>query len=490
MAAEMCGSRLLAPYFGDSLIIWASLVGLVLTYLTIGYALGGRWADRSPRRVTLYQITFWASINLGLVPLLARPILLLAARGFARYSVPLIVGPLFSVLLLFAIPIILLGCVAPFAVRLQLRQVRRAGRTTGNLYAISNVGSILGTFAPVLLIPNIGTRNTILLFTTILALISLWGLFGILKSRAWWYIIPFIFILVINGISRMGAAQPIKPTTGLIHETESAYNFIQVVREDDNVYLLLNEGEGVHSVYHPREILTERVFDLFLLAPYFRRTSPAVDNVCLIGLAAGTISKQYTAFYGDVTIDGVELDPAIIDIGREYFAMNEPNLNAIAADGRYFLQTSDKQYDVVIIDAYRPPYIPFHLTTLEFFTLVREHLTAHGVVAINAWRTTTDYRLVDALAETMRAAFPAVYIVDDFDYDQGLSNCMIVATKQSTQLSDFENNIASLHTPELSTIVSRAAPRVTPVPNSQVVFTDDRAPVEQIVHQIILAYLN
>src|SRR5467141_3602566 len=179
LAVEFSASRLLAPYFGSSLFVWANLIGLILLYLTVGYYLGGRLADRYPRPTVLYTLTIIAAFLISVIPFLSRPILLWSQSSFATYSIGVFYGSLVSVVLLFAIPMILLGCVSPFAIRLRIEQVGKSGRTSGQLYAISTAGSIVGTFLPVLLlIPNIGTYRTFFTFAVALLLVSIAGLVG------------------------------------------------------------------------------------------------------------------------------------------------------------------------------------------------------------------------------------------------------------------------------------------------------------------------
>ena len=490
MAVEMAGARLLDPYFGNSLIVWASLIGLIMIYLSAGYFLGGRLADRWPDAGLLYRITIWASFIVGVIPFVARPILELAVAGFADYQVGLLAGSLAGVLALFSIPVILLGCVSPFAIRLAMREVTRAGHTSGRIYALSTVGSIAGTFLPVLLlIPNIGTRATFILISAWLLFPSLLALLQQAGPRALAYL---LLPVILAGLILWQGQAPIKYADALIYETESAYNYIQVLNLDGAISLKLNEGEGVHSVYHPAETLTYATWDYFLVVPFFNdppHRPEEVRSLCMVGLAAGTIPKLYTAAYGPIAIDGAEIDPRIIEVGRRYFAMNEPNLNAYAEDGRRFLARSDRAYDVIAVDAYRPPYIPFHLTTREFFEEARRRLTPRGVVAINVARTSTDSSLVDALATTMRAVFPSVYVINEPLYGHDLGNALVVATVQPTRASNFAANLPALagH-PLLDEVARRTLPHIAEAPTAGPVFTDDRAPVEQVMHGLILRY--
>jgi len=202
------------------------------------------------------------------------------------------------------------------------------------------------------------------------------------------------------------------------------------------------------------------------------------------------VSKQYALVYGGIPMDGVEIDPEIIRVGREFFAMNEPSLRAIAQDGRYFLRTTAKRYSVIAIDAYRPPYIPFHLTTREFFQEVYDHLLDDGVAAINAGRTTSDYSLVNALAATMRSVFPSVYVLDTPNRGEGLANCLVVGTRQPTEIGYFSENAQRLTDSRLRTVAEQVMERMWAVDEARAVFTDDRAPVEQIVHRLIFGFVT
>ena len=495
LGVELSASRLLDPFFGNSLIIWAVLIGTVLLYLTVGYYIGGKWADRRPHYHLLYQIVAWASFLLGLVPFVARPVLLWSMEGFAQYSAGILAGSLLGVIALFAIPITLLGCVSPFAIRLLMQEegVEHSGNVAGGLYALSTVGSLVGTFLPVLvLIPNIGTRNTFLLLAFALLAVSLVGLFAEMRRRAVPYLLMPGVLAVMIAVSPGGLIKPAE-FGEVLYETESAYNYIQVVQWGDEVWLKLNEGQGVHSIYDPDSVLVGGIWDYFLIAPFFNNPpyeAEQVDSLALIGSAAGTVAKQYTEVYGEIPIDGAEIDPEIIRVGREYFDMTEPNFDAVATDGRYFLANSDETYDVIAIDAYRPPYIPFHLTTREFFEESYDHLTDEGVVAINVGRTRTDWSLVEVLASTLKSVFPNVYTVDLAQPGQNLINVLVVATKQPTSLGNLEENAERLENPYLQQVATRSIPRAAEFTDPTMVFTDDRAPVEQVVHGLILSFVT
>jgi predicted membrane-bound spermidine synthase len=500
MAVEMSASRLLAPYFGTSLFVWANLIGLILLYLSVGYYVGGRVADRYPSPTVLYSMTAVASLLIALIPVVARPILLWSQSAFATYSIGVFYGSLVSVILLFAIPMILLGCVSPYAIRLRVDQVGRSGRTAGMLYAISTGGSIVGTFLPVLvLIPDIGTRYTFFVFAAALLLISLIGL--ITGRNDGGPLFPkktdkrlLTLLLIIPLVSLLTGIQgPIKPpslTDGngtLIAEHESGYNYIQVVKVGDETQLILNEGLGIHSIYNPHQVLTQGPWDYFMVAPYFNKppfTPAQIQRVGIIGLGAGTSPREFTAAYGPIPIDGVEIDDAIVNMGRKYFQMNEPNLNVIVQDGRYYLQTTAKKYDIIGIDAYQQPYIPFQLTTTQFFQEVRSRLTPTGVAVINIGRTNTDFRLVNAMAQNMKTVFPNVYMINT----ERFSNTLVIATNSPTALDNFRANANLLTNITLQNVAysSLNSGDIREEKQAHVYFTDDRAPIEQMIDTVIL----
>jgi len=489
LGMEMAASRLLGSVFGTSNLVWANIIGLILVYLTAGYFIGGRWADRSPHMHTFYTILAWAAFTTGLIPVLARPVLLRAAVAVENLEVALMAGSFIAMIVLFVVPVTLMGCISPFAIRLAITDTSTAGKVSGRIYAISTLGSIIGTFLPTLvLIPSAGTYNTFLIFSGLLLLMAFIGLAVNDKKsivRIIW--MPVVLIVLVLLFLR----GPIKKTSGQIFEDESAYNYIQVIEKNGTRYLLLNEGQGIHSVYTPGEDITSGTWDYFLVAPFFN-TPPvevdSVENLALVGLAAGTIAKQYTHVFGPIPIDGWEIDPEIIEVGREYFDMTEANLNAQAADGRWGLAHSDSKYSVIGIDAYRLPYIPWHLTTQEFFIEASDHLKEDGVVVINVGRTPDDRRLIEALSATMKTVFPSVHVVDV----PGTFNTILYATVQPTKPENLVYNLLSLQengsSQVLINIVDNAIAHLQETPDMGTVFTDDIAPIEKLTNAIIIQF--
>jgi spermidine synthase len=496
MTVEMSASRLLAPYFGTSLFIWANLIGLVMVYLALGYWLGGKLADRYPRAQVLYGITAVAGLAVGLIPILSRPILSWSLQGFSEVSVGIFYGSLIGVILLFSVPLLLLGFVSPFAVRLRSTSVGKVGGTAGSVSALSTLGSILGTFGSVfLLIPYIGTTATLYLASGVLLLFSLLGLASAGAFRA--VAASGAALLVVIGLALFAPRGIIKPPEfgELLYERESAYNYIQVIKHNGDTLLRLNEGHATHSHYNPDRLLTGGPWDYWLVAPYFNKGFAPSDmqSMAMIGSAAGTAAHIFTEVYGPLPVDGVEIDPEIVEAGRRYF-----NLDGVASntnhvqDGRTYLLTDgkDKKWTVIGIDAYRQPYIPFHLTTKEFFEEVGRHLTPDGAVMINAGRTRNDTRLVEALANTMLQVYPHVYVIDV----PTMANSMVVGTFAESSIEDFGRNAGQAQNPDLKEVFRRSIEQgnmreVRPQAGG-IVFTDDKAPVEEVINQMILEYVG
>ena len=498
LGLEIAASRLLAPFFGTSTYIWGALIGLILLYLTIGYYVGGWAADRWPSESRLYAVTAVASVLVLLVPLISRPILLFSASALnpgpgSGYNIPGFISALIAVILLFAPSVVLLGMVSPWVIRLRVDSVAGSGRAAGMVYAISTAGSILGAFLPAFWwIPSYGTRATIYGLGAVLLLVSAAGL--LLAGMPRPALASLLGLVVILPGLFVGAA--IKPAAAgrLVYESDSEYGYIQVVKDGTRTELVLNEGQAVHSVYDPNQLLTEGPWDLFTMAPLYGQrkwTGQRPKRALIIGLAGGTVARQLTAAYGPgLQIDGVEIDPRIVEVGQRYFNMTEPNLHPIVADGRYFLDKTSTRYDLIVVDAYRQPYIPFQLTTKEFFLKCRQHLTTSGVVAVNAGRAPGDYRLVDAISGTLLAVFPEVYQQDTPRF----LNTLVYAPNLPVQPDEVRANLDAASAqglPVLTSVIEETrASEIVHVNPHLPIYTDDLAPVERLVDNIIYRFAS
>ncbi|NOH03334.1 MAG: fused MFS/spermidine synthase [Chloroflexi bacterium] len=492
LAAELTAGRLIGNVFGTSNLVWASIIGLILIYLTLGYFLGGKWADKDPTPLAMYRILAWAAFTVGLVPYVAVPVLRSAAEAFEALSVGIMAGSFIVVLILFIVPITLLGTVSPFAIRLSVDDAAKAGQISGQIYAVSTLGSFIGTFLPTLVfIPTIGTRLTFFLFGMILLIVALAGLARFANTREMFKLIWMPVALTAIAVAFSSSA--LKSSNGQVYETESEYNYIQVQESNGYTLLRLNDGQGVHSIYHPDTLYYNGPWEQFMAGPYFyaNRSPDSIQRMAIIGLAAGTAARQATAVYGeDLQIDGYELDGRIVEVGRKYFDMNLPNLNVIIGDGRLNLDRSSARYDIIGIDAYRPPYIPPHMTTLEFFEICTSHLTDRGVLTLNVGSVPGDRRLVDGLATTMAQIFPSIHIMDI----PGSLNTMIFATKQPTTPENFSANLTRLAQdlaldPLLVTTMATTYANLESGYTTTTVFTDDLAPIEWIVNDMVVNFV-
>jgi spermidine synthase len=474
LATEIAASRLLAPYFGSSTIVWANIIGLILIYLSLGYWLGGRVADRRPEPAVLGTIMLVAAAFIAVLPFVSRPILDLAVRGLDAISAGAVVGSFFAALALFAVPVTLLGAVSPFAIRLALVDVERAGTVAGRLYAISTVGAIVGTFvSAIVTIPLIGTQRTMLGAAALLACSG-----ALLLGRKWQVVaVAFAALLAIP-------AGAIKASAGLLFETESTYQYIQVIeRSDGSRALKLNEGIVAHSLWWPQSVFTGGEWDMFLVVPPLLDRPP--ERVLVIGNAGGSTARAYGELYPGVAIDGVEIDGEVSDAGRRYMGLGDnPNLTVIQADGRPYLQLTDERYDAILIDAYRQPYIPFYLATKEFFELARKRLTPGGIVALNVERVPGDDRLSDAIGSTLRSAFPQVWRWEALRFSE-----LMLGFDRPLDRQELTRRVDGVN-PAAASLVPLFQQDVEEVQQEQEPMTDDRAPVEWLTDRMIIGYLT
>ncbi len=467
LATEIAASRLLAPYFGSSTVVWANIIGFILVYLAVGYWLGGRVADRRPEPRLLGQLILVAAAAIAATPFVARPILDQALHGLDAVSAGAVVGSFFGALALFAVPVTLLGMVSPFAVRLALTDVSQAGTVAGRLYALSTVGSIVGTFLSALVaIPLIGTQRTMIASAALLALSA-----ALLLGRRW------------QVATAVGAALLFVPpgatkaSTGLLDEAESAYQYVQIVeRPDGSRALELNEGVAVHSVWRRDTVLTGGYWDGFLVLPAL--VDRPVRRVLVLGNAGGTMARAYGRFYPRAEIDGVEIDPVVTRLSRRWLGLGDnPRLHVITEDARPYLELTDRRYDLIVIDTYRQPYIPFYLATREFFDLVRDGLVRGGGVALTVARVPGDDRLGDAISSTLAAEFPHVW------------RWPLLRFNEIVMGSDRQLSLRPL-APRLRVLGELYRQEVRPARETQRPMTDDRAPVEWLTDSMLVDYIS
>ncbi len=473
LATEICATRLLAPYFGTSTVVWANVIGLILIYLSLGYWLGGRIADRHPTPRVLGLILVLGAVCTAVLPFVARPFLNLALQGFAAVSIGVVVGSFVSTLLLFSVPVTLMGMASPFVLRLSLTAIDRAGRTSGRLSSLATVGAIVGTFGSALvLIPGVGTQRTLLIAALLVALVSIPLL-----------VRPAVAASVV--IAALIALPPglVKETQGTLAERDTTYQFVQVVREPDGrIVMRFDDGIADQSVYRTATALTGGEWDMPLVVPPL--LARPLRSVLVIGNAGGTTARGLAAEYPGISIDAVELDPVVTQLAREYMGLDAiPNLHVITADGREYLETTAKRYDLIVVDAYRQEYIPFYLATQEFFSLLHAHLNAGGGIALNVERVPGNNQLVDAISGTVATEFPQVWVWPALHFNELVVGIDVPLARDAIaqRMQRLPLNVQVLGPLVVAQAVV-AAPSNDPL-------TDDHAPVEWLTDRAILAYI-
>jgi spermidine synthase len=474
LGAEIAAARLMAPFFGASTIVWANTIAVVLVALSIGYYVGGRLADRHPHMRGLSTLVLAAAALLAIVPIVAHPFLSLSVRAFDTISVGAFAGSLFGTLALVAVPVLMLGAASPWAIRLKLERVEDSGETAGRLYAVGTVGSLCGTFlAALLLIPSVGTQRTFIVFALVVSVVAAAGL----PRRFWLVPVAIAALLAVP----VGTVKPAEDGT-VLYETETPYQYARVVQEPGGTRKLeLNEGQAVHSEWRAGTVLTGDYWDGFLVLPFAAGSGAPPKRIAILGNAGGTTATAYAHYFPGTRVDAVDIDGRLFEIGRKYFGLRpRPQLRMISEDARPFLRRTSERYDAIFLDTYRQPYIPFYLTTREFFALARDRLAPGGTIIINVGHPDDSDRLEKVLSATLRTSFP--YVARD---PIEPTNSLVIASARPLSAA------ALGHAPlpgELRTLAARAAGRLTGGLRGGSVYTDDRAPVEWLVDTSIVHY--
>ncbi len=475
LGAEIAAARLMAPFFGASTIVWANTIGVVLVALSVGYWLGGRLGDRYPSVRALSLKMLAAAILLALVPLVAQPFFEISVGALDEIEAGAFVGSLFAVLFLLAIPVGLAGTCAPWAIRLSVADVEHAGAVAGRLYAISTVGSLLGTMlSALLLIPLLGTQRTFLAFALMLAIVAAAGL-------GWRAAVAPIAVAAAMAIP-VGTVKATDEGT-VLFETDSEFQYIRVIEQPDGDRALeLNEGQATHSLLQPGSYLTGDVWDGYLVLPFTVLSEPPA-RMAILGNAAGTTARAYGHYFPETQVDGVEIDPELEQVGREYFDMgSNENLTVHNEDARPWLRRSEGGYDVIMVDAYRQPYIPFYLATREFFELARDRLAPGGVLIVNAGHPEGNDDLEKVLSATMAEAFPSV-LRDPIEP----TNTLLIGSTAPASSANLQL-AAQEFPPELRAVAELEVTRIGKRLPGGAVYTDDKAPVEWLIDRSILGY--
>jgi len=475
MAVELGASRLLAPYFSSSQIVWTIIIGTIMIAMALGNIYGGRSADRDPNPDRLYKRILIASVWIAAIPFAGRYIIL-AISALLIVSIDtnfLVIAAFASCFIIFVFPLFLLGTVTPSLVKYTVGSLDESGRTVGTLGAFNTIGSIIGTFLPTFVtIPAVGTSATFLIFGGILLVIALIYFFssGKKKTGCIAAVIIYIISILMNRFTGFAFWE-----SSLLYEGESIYNYLQVKENDREVLLSTNVLFGVQSVKRKDGALSGMYYDYAMAAPVMA-DAPSKEkcDVLILGMGTGTYAAQCDSYFKGMNIEGVEIDEKITDLSRKFFDASE-KIPVVTYDGRAYLQTIDKKYDVIMVDAYQDISIPFQMSSSEFFKLVYDHLNDDGVMVVNMnMRSDESGNINEYLSDTIASVFPSVYTLDVPHY----TNRELFAAKEGDCAKRLTANSSGLESGELVGLMEDTATRILKYKPGSRIFTDDCAPVE------------
>ena len=488
MAVELGASRLLAPYFSSSQIVWTIIIGTIMIAMALGNVWGGKSADRNPDPDKLYGRILISAVWIAAIPFLGKYIIL-GISGLLILTVNqnfLIWAAFLACMVIFVFPLFLLGTVTPSLVKYTVDSLDDSGRIVGTLGAFNTIGSIIGTFVPTFVtIPAVGTAITFLLFAGILLALGLVyfisaGFGSSKKKRALCAgsLLCYLLCFGLGAGSRFAFWE-----NGLLFEGESIYNYLQVKDEGDRVILSTNVLFGVQSILMKEDSLTGMYYDYALAAPVMGGLAEKDGgaSVLVLGMGTGTFAGQCRRYLGDVTVEGVEIDRKITDLAERYFALPE-DIEVVTYDGRAYLNAVKEKYDVIMVDAYQDITIPFQMSSVEFFTLVKEHLKEDGVMVVNMnMHTEKEGNINQYLSDTIAEVFPHVYTVNV----PATTNRELFAFTEDSLLETFPERVEALQDEELRALMARAEENMIPYEAGGYLLTDDKAPVELLGMRVI-----
>lgn len=551
MAVELGASRLLAPYFSSSQIVWTIIIGTIMIAMALGNIYGGRSADKKPDPDVLYRRILVAAIWIAAIPVLGKYVII-GIAGVLIFSINsnfLIWAAFAACMVVFVFPLFLLGTVTPSLVKYTVDSLDDNGKTVGNLGAANTIGSIIGTFIPTFVtIPAVGTAITFLIFAGILLVLAIIYFIsakrGVKKSVV--SVILFILCCVFGHDGSFAFWE-----NNLAYEGESVYNYLQVKEDDENVILSTNVLFGVQSILKKNQGLTGMYYDYAMAAPYMAGIKEKDElDMLILGMGTGTYATQCRRYFPDtsvnddtndiidndnsndsaeddetientnistedneiienasisteddetienanistegndtienarINIEGVEIDDKITDLAVKYFELPE-DVKVTTYDGRAYLNAIDKKYDVIMVDAYQDITIPFQMSSVEFFTLVKEHLNENGVMVVNMnMRGQKSGNITEYLSDTIANVFDEVYTVDvPFN-----TNRELFATNNPNVLKVFADNMEKENNRNLSDMMEMVSSHLTAYEKGDYLMTDDQAPVELLGMRVI-----
>ena len=484
MAIELGASRMLAPYFSSSQIVWTVIIGAIMIAMALGNVWGGKMADKNPDPAKLYHRLLLAAIWVALIPFLGKYIITGISLGVAMIVTKnfLVWASLLSCLVIFVFPLMLLGTVTPCLVKYTTQDLKSNAATVGRLGALNTIGCIIGTFLPTFVtIPTVGTAATFLIFASILGLLSI--IYFIANRKM--VIKGILCVCIIIGMTFATAHYSFAFwENDIVYEGESIYNYLQVKEDEQSVILSTNVLAGVQSVKMKEAKLTGMYYDYALAAPFMAGIEKGSGDVLILGLGTGTFATMCDEYFPEVKVEGVEIDQKIADLATQYFDLPE-TVEVTVYDGRAYLQKA-KQYDVIMIDAYQDITIPFQMSTVEFFTQVKEHLKEDGVMVVNLNMVSTEEDSINQyLCQTIASVFEESYLADV----RGSSNAELFAFNNPARVAEFENAYVAYGQEHddvnLTNMMTRVQDSLVKVETGNHILTDDKAPVEVLGMKVL-----
>ncbi len=475
MAVELGASRLLAPYFSSSQIVWTIIIGTIMIAMALGNIYGGRSADKNPDPDRLYRRIIIAAIWIALIPVFGKYVILgiSAVMIFSVNSNFLIWAALAACMVIFVFPLFLLGTVTPSLVKYAVNDLEDNGKTVGFLNASNTIGSIIGTFVPTFMtIPTVGVSITFYIFAGILLAISI-IYFCSRRQRSVRAAVGVIVLIAACMVSHTDSFAFWEDD--LTFEGESVYNYLQVKEDDSRVILSTNVLFGVQSVYEKDGGLTGMYYDYAMASTMMAGVNEAEElDVLILGMGTGTFATQCDIYFDNLSIEGVEIDEDITDLAVEYFHLSE-DIPVYTYDGRAYLNAVESTWDVIMVDAYQDITIPFQMSTVEFFTLVKEHLNPGGVMVINMnMRSDDEGNINQYISDTVSAVFSEVYTADY----TGNTNRELFASDNPDMLDVMERNITLESDADLKEMMNAVSSNLKEYEAGEYLMTDDKAPVE------------
>lgn len=478
LVLEIMGSRILAPAFGNSVYVWGSLIGVVLTSLSLGYYMGGELADKGTNFFTFSLIIFLAGLFILLIPFTSGYVF----QGVIDLGMEDRYRPLIATATLLTIPTTLLGAVSPYAIKMATKSLAQLGTTAGNLYALSTVGSIAGVFLTVfVLIPEVGGVATI--FTAGILLLAISSVGFSLRGKIG---VTSLILLILYSTT----LTYFSPAQDIIYVEDTPYHYLQVKDNPVTQTRTLILDDNPHSAM----LLNNPNRSAFVYTKYFHLAflfNPDIREVLFVGGGGFSSPKEFLNLYSNISVDVVEIDLEVVKVAKEFFYLVEnPRLRVFNEDGRIFLSRTEKKYDLIILDAYSKTFIPFHLMTLEFFKLVEEHLNPGGLVASNLILSITGFTsdLLRAEYVTVAQVFPQLYLFPTRDDPSSVQNIILIASTSPRHLSREEILERARNSPGVGFDDSEvlAGDLFGGVLNMEgaLLLTDDYAPVENLLDPV------